>query len=135
MPKAPVKVMMNVGNPELAFSFANLPSEGIGLARMEFIINRQIGIHPKALLEFDKQDDELKAEITRRIAGYASPVDFYVDKIAEVWQLWLLRFIHAKPSFVCLTSNPTSTLTWWVAASTNRTKKTQCWASVVQRVM
>ena len=83
MPKAPVKVMMNVGNPELAFSFANLPSEGIGLARMEFIINRQIGIHPKALLEFDKQDDELQAEITRRIAGYASPVDFYVDKIAE----------------------------------------------------
>ena len=83
MPKAPVKVMMNVGNPELAFSFANLPSEGIGLARMEFIINRQIGIHPKALLEFDKQDDELKAEITRRIAGYASPIDFYVDKIAE----------------------------------------------------
>ncbi|MGN7084685.1 phosphoenolpyruvate synthase, partial [Neisseria sp. P0001.S005] len=83
MPKAPVKVMMNVGNPELAFSFANLPSEGIGLARMEFIINRQIGIHPKALLEFDKQDDELKAEITRRIAGYTSPVDFYVDKIAE----------------------------------------------------
>ena len=83
MPKAPVKVMMNVGNPELAFSFANLPSEGIGLARMEFIINRQIGIHPKALLEFDKQDDELKAEITHRIAGYASPVDFYVDKIAE----------------------------------------------------
>ena len=83
MPKSPVKIMMNVGNPELAFSFTNIPSEGIGLARMEFIINRQIGIHPKALLEFDKQDDELKAEITRRIAGYASPVDFYVDKIAE----------------------------------------------------
>ena len=83
MPKAPVKVMMNVGNPELAFSFSGLPSEGIGLARMEFIINRQIGIHPKALLEFDGLDDELKAEITRRIAGYASPVDFYVDKIAE----------------------------------------------------
>lgn len=83
MPKAPVKVMMNVGNPELAFSFANLPSEGIGLARMEFIINRQIGIHPRALLEFDQLDDELKAEIGKRIAGYASPVDFYVDKIAE----------------------------------------------------
>ncbi|HFC8542345.1 phosphoenolpyruvate synthase [Neisseria weaveri] len=83
MPQSPVKIMMNVGNPELAFSFANLPSEGIGLARMEFIINRQIGIHPKALLEFDKQDDGLKAEITERIAGYASPVAFYVDKIAE----------------------------------------------------
>ncbi|QMT41081.1 phosphoenolpyruvate synthase [Neisseria shayeganii] len=83
MPEAPAKIMMNVGNPELAFGFASLPSEGIGLARMEFIINRQIGIHPKALLEFDRQDNELKAVITDRIAGYASPVDFYVDKIAE----------------------------------------------------
>lgn len=83
MPKSPVKIMMNVGNPELAFSFASLPSEGIGLARMEFIINRQIGIHPKALLEFDQQDEDLKAEISERIAGYASPVSFFVDKIAE----------------------------------------------------
>lgn len=83
MPQSPVKIMMNVGNPELAFSFSGLPSEGIGLARMEFIINRQIGIHPKALLEFDSQDADLKAEIQDRIAGYASPVDFYVDKIAE----------------------------------------------------
>lgn len=83
MPKSPAKIMMNVGNPEMAFSFANLPSEGIGLARMEFIINRQIGIHPHALLKFDEQEPELQAEITERIAGYASPVDFYVDKIAE----------------------------------------------------
>ncbi len=83
MPDAPAKIMMNVGNPELAFSFSSLPSEGIGLARMEFIINRQIGIHPKALLEFDSQDKALREEITDRIAGYASPVDFYVDKIAE----------------------------------------------------
>ena len=83
MPKSPVKIMMNVGNPELAFSFAGLPSEGIGLARMEFIINRQIGIHPKALIEFDKQDADLQAEINERITGYASPVAFYVDKIAE----------------------------------------------------
>ncbi len=74
--------MMNVGNPELAFSFAGLPSEGIGLARMGFIINRQIGIHPKALIEFHKQDADLQAEINERITGYASPV-FYVDKIAE----------------------------------------------------
>lgn len=83
MPQSPVKIMMNVGNPELAFSFAHIPSEGIGLARMEFIINRQIGIHPKALIEFDKLDGSLKAEITERIAGYASPTAFYVDKIAE----------------------------------------------------
>lgn len=83
MPKAPVKIMMNVGNPELAFSFAGIPNEGIGLARMEFVINRQIGIHPKALIEFDKLDEDLQAEIRDRIAGYASPTDFYVDKIAE----------------------------------------------------
>ncbi|MEN3029624.1 phosphoenolpyruvate synthase [Chromobacterium amazonense] len=83
MPKSPVKIMMNVGNPELAFDFAQLPNEGVGLARMEFVINRQIGIHPKALLEFDKLSSELKETISDRIAGYASPVDFYVDKIAE----------------------------------------------------
>ena len=83
MPEAPAKIMMNVGNPELAFSFTNLPGYGIGLARMEFIINRQIGIHPRALLEFDQQDEDMKAEITDRMAGYASPVSFYVDKIAE----------------------------------------------------
>lgn len=83
MPKSPVKIMMNVGNPELAFSFSSLPNEGIGLARMEFIINRQIGIHPKALLEFDRLDAGLQNDIADRIAGYASPVAFYVDKIAE----------------------------------------------------
>ncbi len=83
MPASPVKIMMNVGNPELAFSFAHIPSEGIGLARMEFIINRQIGIHPQALLEFDQLDEDLQDEIRDRIAGYASPTDFYVDKIAE----------------------------------------------------
>ena len=83
MPESPVKIMMNVGNPELAFDFAQLPNEGVGLARMEFIINRQIGIHPKALLEIDRLPSELQATIRDRISGYASPVDFYVDKIAE----------------------------------------------------
>jgi len=83
MPKSPVKIMMNVGNPELAFDFAQLPSEGVGLARLEFVINRQIGIHPKALLEFDKQPAELKAVISERIAGYGSPVEFYVEKLTE----------------------------------------------------
>lgn len=83
MPPSPVKIMMNVGNPELAFSFSNIPNAGIGLARMEFIINRQIGIHPKALIEFDKLDEDLQDEIRERIAGYDSPTDFYVDKITE----------------------------------------------------
>ena len=83
MPESPVKIMMNVGNPELAFGFASLPNEGVGLARMEFIINRQIGIHPKAILEFEQLDSELKETIKNRICGYDSPVEFYVAKIAE----------------------------------------------------
>ena len=83
MPKSPVKIMMNVGNPELAFDFAQLPNEGVGLARMEFVINRQIGIHPKALLQFDSLPADLQATIADRISGYAGPVDFYVEKLAE----------------------------------------------------
>lgn len=83
MPEVPLKIMMNVGNPDRAFDFAQLPHAGIGLARLEFIINRMIGIHPKALLHFDQQTPELQAEITERIGGYADPVSFYVDKLAE----------------------------------------------------
>lgn len=83
MPELPLKVMMNVGNPDRAFDFARLPNEGVGLARLEFIINRMIGIHPKALLNFDQQPAELKKEITEMIAGYASPVEFYIEKLVE----------------------------------------------------
>ena len=83
MPPCPTKIMMNVGNPELAFEFRQLPNEGVGLARLEFIINRNVGIHPKALLEFDRQHADVKQEIGRRIAGYASPTEFYVAKVAE----------------------------------------------------
>ncbi|NQZ49747.1 MAG: phosphoenolpyruvate synthase [Moritella sp.] len=83
LPEIPVKVMMNVGNPDRAFDFAALPNEGVGLARLEFIINRMIGIHPKALLNFDKQSPALQAEINEMIAGYASPVEFYIAKLQE----------------------------------------------------
>ncbi|MDE3900105.1 MULTISPECIES: phosphoenolpyruvate synthase [Vibrio] len=83
LPLLPTKVMMNVGNPERAFDFAQIPNEGVGLARLEFIINKMIGIHPKALLNFDAQSDELKAEITQRIRGYKDPIDFYVSKLTE----------------------------------------------------
>lgn len=84
MPDLPFKIMMNVGNPDRAFDFARLPHFGIGLARLEFIINRMIGVHPRALLEFDQIDDEdLKATINDQMAGYESPVDFYVDKLVE----------------------------------------------------
>ncbi|PZO64099.1 MAG: phosphoenolpyruvate synthase [Pseudoxanthomonas suwonensis] len=83
MPPAPLKIMMNVANPERAFDFGQLPNAGIGLARLEMIIASHIGIHPKALLEYAKQDADTRAKIDARIAGYASPVDFYVDRLAE----------------------------------------------------
>ncbi|MBK5965574.1 phosphoenolpyruvate synthase [Thiocystis minor] len=83
MPEIPVKIMMNVGNPDRAFAFSATPNAGIGLARLEFIINNMIGIHPKALLEFDQLPAELKAQITPRIAAYASPREFYIAKLAE----------------------------------------------------
>jgi pyruvate,water dikinase len=83
MPPSPTKIMMNVGNPELAFEFRQLPNEGVGLARLEFIINKNVGIHPKALIELERQTPDLQREIRQRIAGYASPTEFYVAKIAE----------------------------------------------------
>ncbi len=83
LPELPVKIMMNVGNPGRAFHFTALPSHGVGLARLEFVINNMIGIHPKALLEYQQQPAQLKAEIDRRIAGYAGPVEFYVERLAE----------------------------------------------------
>ncbi len=83
LPKIPVKIMMNVGNPERAFDFANIPHHGVGLARLEFIINRMIGVHPRALLEFDRLDGELQEQIRAQMAGYSTPVDFYVEKLAE----------------------------------------------------
>ena len=83
LPEAPVKVMMNVGTPEQAFTFAQLPNHGVGLARLEFIINRQIGIHPKALLNLDDQPADVAAEIRERIAAYDSPRDYYIKRLAE----------------------------------------------------
>ncbi|MEE4175510.1 MAG: phosphoenolpyruvate synthase [Xanthomonadales bacterium] len=83
MPEAPLKMMMNVANPDRAFDFSMIPNDGVGLARLEFIINRMIGIHPKALLEFDDQALDVKKEIENRMAGYPDPVTFYVDRLAE----------------------------------------------------
>ena len=83
MPEIPVKITMNVGNPDRAFDFAGIPHKGVGLARLEFIINRMIGVHPRALLEFDQQSAELKDTIKKQIAGYDGPINFYVDKLSE----------------------------------------------------
>jgi len=83
LPDIPVKIMMNVGNPDRAFDFSTIPNHGVGLARLEFIINRMIGVHPNALLNFDGQPDETRDAIEEQMAGYDSPVSFYVDKLAE----------------------------------------------------
>jgi pyruvate,water dikinase len=83
MPPAPLKIMMNVANPERAFDFGQLPNAGIGLARLEMIIASHIGIHPNALLEYDRQDAATKKKIDEKIAGYADPVSFYVNRLAE----------------------------------------------------
>ena len=83
MPEIPLKISMNVANPDRAFDFASIPNHGIGLARLEFIINRMVGVHPKALLEFDRMDVNLQQQILDKSAGYPDPVSFYVDKVVE----------------------------------------------------
>jgi len=83
MPDLPFKIMMNVGNPDRAFDFAQLPNAGVGLARLEFIINRMIGVHPKALLNYDGLPPDIKESVDKRIAGYSDPVGFYVEKLVE----------------------------------------------------
>jgi pyruvate,water dikinase len=83
LPPVPVRIMMNVGNPDRAFGFAAIPNQGVGLARLEFIINRMIGVHPRALLDFERLDPELRRSIAEQMAGYPDPVTFYVTKLGE----------------------------------------------------
>ncbi len=83
MPAVPVKIMMNIGNPDRAFDFAAIPNHGVGLARLEFIINRMIGVHPRALFELHKQPDEIRHAIALQTSGYADPITFYVEKLSE----------------------------------------------------
>ena len=101
MPPSPTKIMMNVGNPELAFEFRQLPNDGVGLARLEFIIAKNVGIHPKALIELERQPEDVKRDIAKRIAGYASATEFYVAKIAEGISTIAAAF-HPKPVIVRL---------------------------------
>lgn len=83
LPPLPVKIMMNVGNPDCAFDFSSLPNHGIGLARLEFIVNRMIGVHPKAILDFDRLPTDIKEVVREQAAGYADPVEFFVARLAE----------------------------------------------------
>ena len=101
MPEAPLKMMMNVANPDRAFDFSMIPNDGVGLARLEFIINRMIGIHPKALLNYDDQEIDVRDLIDERMAGYADPVSFYVERLAEGIATITAAF-HPKPVIVRL---------------------------------
>ncbi|HCX87563.1 MAG TPA: phosphoenolpyruvate synthase [Gammaproteobacteria bacterium] len=101
MPELPFKISMNIGNPERAFDFQGLPNAGVGLARLEFIINNTIGVHPKALLNYDGLESDIKADVDRVMAGYESPVDFYVKKLAEGVSHIGAAF-HPKPVIVRL---------------------------------
>ena len=83
MPYCPIKIMMNVGNPQLAFDFAQMPNSGVGLARLEFIINNNIGVHPKAILDYPNIEPDLKKAVESVARGHASPRAFYVDKLVE----------------------------------------------------
>ena len=101
MPTLPFRIMMNVGNPDRAFDFQAMPNEGVGLARLEFIINRMIGVHPKALLNFESLPGDIKQTVEKRIAGYDSPVDFYIDKLVEGISTLAAAF-YPKPVIVRL---------------------------------
>lgn len=111
MPDLPFKIMMNVGNPDRAFDFAQLPNEGVGLARLEFIINRMIGVHPKALLNFAGLPADIKESVEKRIAGYPDPVGFYVEKLVEGISTLPRRSGRRRSSCACPTSSPMSTPT------------------------
>jgi len=101
MPDIPLKIMMNVGNPDRAFDFQSLPNAGVGLARLEFIINRMIGVHPKALLNFDTLPKDIKSSVERRIVGYGGPIDYYVGKLVEGISTLAASF-YPKPVIVRL---------------------------------
>ena len=101
MPELPFKITMNIGNPERAFDFQALPNAGVGLARLEFIINTTIGVHPKALLSFDRLEPDLKQQVRDAMTGYAGPVDFYVKKLAE-GVAHIGAAFHPKPVIVRL---------------------------------
>lgn len=129
MPDLPLKVMMNVGNPDRAFDFACLPNEGVGLARLEFIINRMIGVHPRALLEFDDREPGLQNEIRELMKGYDSPREFYVGRLTEGIATLGAAF-YPKRVIVRLSDFKSNEYAnWWAASAMSRKKRTRCSAS------
>ena len=125
MPDIPVKIMMNVGTPDQAFAFAKLPNAGVGLARLEFIINRQIGIHPRRCSISTPRRRDLKAQIRESVAAYDSPRDYFVTRVAEGVSMLAAAFAPHPVIVRMATSSPTSTPTWSAAICTSRTRRTR----------
>jgi pyruvate,water dikinase len=129
MPYCPIKIMMNVGNPQLAFDFAQMPNSGVGLARLEFIINNNIGVHPKAILDYPNIDPDLKKAVESVARGHASPRAFYVDKLAEGIATIAAAF-WPKPVIVRLSDFKSNEYRKLIGGTaTSPTKRTRCWAS------
>jgi pyruvate,water dikinase len=126
MPELPFKIMMNVGNPDRAFDFQRLPHAGIGLARLEFIINRMIGVHPRALMDYDTLPADLKEEIAERIGGYASPTDFYVEKLVEGIATLGASFAPERVIVRLSDFKSMNIATWLVDRCTSQKKRIQC---------
>jgi pyruvate,water dikinase len=126
MPDIATKIMMNVGNPQLAFDFAQLPNQGVGLARLEFIINNNIGVHPKAILDYPNIDTDLKKAVESVARGHASPKAFYVDKVTEGVACIAAAF-WPKPVIVRLSDFKSNEY------RKNLRKKIPCWDSGVQQ--
>jgi pyruvate, water dikinase len=125
LPEIPVKVMMNVGNPQLAFEFCALPNDGVGLARLEFIINNNIGIHPKAILGYPNIDADLKKAVESIARGHDTPRAFYIERLAEGVATIAAAF-YPKTVIVCLISRVTSIVSLLVARAMSLKKKTPC---------
>ena len=133
MPPVDVKIMMNVGNPQLAFDFCQMPNGGVGLARLEFIINNNIGVHPKAILDYPAIDADLKKAVESVARGHASPRAFYVDKVAEGVATIAAAF-WPKPVIVRLSDFKSNEYRKLVGGrATSPMKKTRCWVSAVRR--
>ena len=133
LPYCPVKIMMNVGNPQLAFDFAQMPNSGVGLARLEFIINNNIGVHPKAILDYPNIDSDLKKAVESVARGHASPRAFYVDKLVEGVATIAAAF-WPKPVIVRLSDFKSNEYKKLIGArATSRRKRTRCSASAVLR--
>jgi pyruvate,water dikinase len=129
MPEIGLKIMMNVGNPQLAFDFAQIPNAGVGLARLEFIINNNINVHPKAVLDYPNVDTELKQAVESAARGYASPRAFFVESWPKASAPWRRLSIPSPSSCACPTSSPTNTASWSADRATSPRKRTPCWVS------